>query len=118
MTQKKSKDTSNPKRLLTSALDRFAKQPHTIEKNGDTITKAEALAGLLWDYALGFTYTDVKTGKDMVERPKAWAIQLIYDRLEGKVPMQSEAGTAKPTASEKISGLSKTKINQLTEETE
>ena len=79
------------------------------------MTKGEALADLLWKYALGFSTEDPKTGKTVVEKPKAWAIQLIYDRLEGKVPIQTEVGIVKPTASERISDLSRDRINNMAE---
>ncbi len=78
------------------------------EANGDSrmVSKAEALAYMIWKDALG--HKQQVRGKDnvMVETiiaPVRAAQNIIFDRTEGRVPNISVEGADKLTAADKIS---------------
>lgn len=101
---------------LTKFLRQIAAEAQTLSDEGDTVTKAEALAKLLWMKALG--YVEDRRGDDgkvkqIIHTPESWAIQLIYERLEGKVaPSAGEEG-GKISAAEKVSDLNRNRINAM-----
>ena len=102
-------------RQLTKHLRELANETHDIDlDDGRVITKGEALARLLWGKALGET---IKTIDDQgvtheeIQKPASWAISMIYDRMEGKIP-QSVADSEKGmSAAERVSELVKTRLN-------
>jgi len=104
---------------LTKYLRQLAMEAESVADSGETITKAEALARLLWKKALGYSQMEWRGEADkrqMVEvyhPPESWAIQMIYERLEGKTPQATVDEAGKLTAAERVSELSKTRINAL-----
>lgn len=98
--------------ILSKFLRALALDMETSTDSGDPVTKAAALAALVWKHALGFTEEDVKTGEKTVNRPNWTAIGLLYDRIEGKVPVAVLDDTGKSLA-EKVSDLGKAKINAM-----
>ncbi len=100
---------------LTKHLRLLAMEAEGLSPDGDTETKAQALARLIWKRALG--YTDIRrTEKGTVEvncPPEVWAIQLVYERLEGKVANTAPEESGKLSAAERVSDLSKARINGL-----
>jgi ethanolamine utilization protein EutP (predicted NTPase) len=111
-----SMDDKTAKRVLTKALEALSTQAVTQNDDGEIITRAERLAELVWQYALGFTDTDVKTGKEVVHRPATWAIHLLFDRMEGRVVTKIVTkGKDKVSVADRVSELSKTSINRLAE---
>jgi hypothetical protein len=99
--------------VLTKFLRNLAAEIHTTADNGDPVTKAHALALVLWDRALGYEEQDPKNHNEKVRHnPEAWAIQLIYERLEGRSPV-AIADTKGSTVAQKVSELGKSKINAL-----
>lgn len=88
-----------------------------IDDDGNPLTRAEALALLLWKMSLG--YEEVVKDPDGAVRdvkhpPAAWAINLVYDRMEGKVPVSIEdVGAGRLTVAEKVSEVAKSRINTL-----
>ena len=73
-------------RKLTEHLRELAAEAESINDEGGVITKGEALARMLWAKALGYEETDPKTGVIEAHKPAAWAIQLLWDRMEGRTP--------------------------------
>lgn len=98
---------------LTKHLRTLAMEAETLSDDGTLITKAEALARALWKKALGFTETVVrdKGPEEVIHTPEAWAIQLIYERLEGKVANAAVDDGGKISAAERVSELSRNRIN-------
>lgn len=104
-------------KLLTDQLKKLAKETHTQGDDGALVTKAEALGVLVWKYALGAIETNVKDpDKRVVIKPQQWAIQLLYDRIEGRVPMALDPGIDKITPSQKIDEMRKKSLNALAED--
>lgn len=101
-------------RQLTKFLKELAMEAESIDDEGETITKGKALALLLFKKALG--YAEIREDDEGVKRetyhkPESWAIQYIYDRLEGRVPQAATDEKDGPTIADKIREISKAKAN-------
>lgn len=108
----------SPKQL-TRYLERLAEEMHTVEDGGDAVSKAEALAKLLWNKALGYTEQVLRDGAWVAvsHPPESWAIHLVYDRLEGRVTNSDKGGdtsTEKPVH-EKVADIAKARLNAAAE---
>jgi hypothetical protein len=87
-------------------------------------SKGERLAEILVDRAIGWkeevtVKTDVPGQVETTivqHKPERWAIEMCYDRLEGKTPQALADETTALTAADKVEELSKSRINALTEE--
>ena len=114
---KKSVPYSN--RELTRHLREIAAEINDeLGPNGEPITKGMALACILFHKALGSAkkiVDDEGRVTELREPPQAWAIQLIYDRLEGKVAPQIEENERPMTAEDKVRELVSKQLNVLTE---
>lgn len=100
---------------LTKFLRQLAMEAEGFSPSGDVMTKAEKLAQILWKKALGSKeMVSTEAGmREVTNAPEAWAIQMIYERLEGKVgPTAVEEG-GKVTAAEKVSELARDRINSV-----
>jgi len=77
------------------------------------VTKAEALAREIWKRALGYTSSEVKGSvlKETVHIPDKSMMVLIFDRLEGKVPILTGVGKKGVTAAERISVENTKRLN-------
>lgn len=122
--QKKSGPPSLPKkrkraryssRQLTLHLREMAAEIQTMNDEGDLITRGEALAALLWKKALGYESLDEESKEAIYHKPEAWAISLIWERMEGKAPVSIPDDKGVLTAADKISELVKSRINAITE---
>lgn len=101
--------------VLSKYLRALALDIETISPEGDPVTKAAALANLVWKHALGFkSPTDEKHPEkgETATPPAVWAIELLYNRIEGKIPVAvvEESGRS---LTEKVSDLGKAKANSL-----
>ena len=101
---------------LTKHLRALAAEIETSDDNFNLITRAEMLAMVVWKKALGWVEParmqgDVVLVKAAVHKPESWAIQLIYDRIEGKAPQAVPDAKGRLTAAEKVSELVKSKLN-------
>ena len=108
----------SPKQL-TRYLERLAEEMHTVEDGGKPLSKAEALAKLLWNKALGYTEQVLRDGTwaEVRHPPESWAIHLVYDRLEGRV---DSTGKGKDTdgekpVHEKVAEIAKARLNEAAE---
>lgn len=119
MAKPKSKPKYNS-RQLTNHLRELAAEVHDWEMEDDgegrVITKGEALARLLWQRALG--YDEVKVDDEGREKrikhdPAQWAIQLIYERMEGRSPQAIAEDENRRRAKDKVSDLAKARVNEL-----
>lgn len=101
-------------RELTQHLRALAAEAITIDNNGNVVTRGEKLASDLWERAIGYESKDPKDPDKIVKHaPEAWAIQLIYERMEGKSPtaLPDEAGGMKVT--DRVDELHKDRLNQM-----
>lgn len=106
------------KRRLTQHLRDLAEQVETFDEEGNTLTKGEVLAALLFKKALGWTERIIVKGEDdkvIHHKPEAWAIQYIWDRIEGKAPLAVSDVKQTLTAASKVDELVKARINSITD---
>lgn len=117
---KKTKKRRYNSRELTNHLRELAAEVHDwiMEEDGEgkVITKGEALANLLWERALG--YDEVKIDDEGNEKrirhePAQWAIQLVYERLEGRAPQAVTEDETRRKAKDRVDELAKQRINAL-----
>lgn len=103
-------------REVTKHLRQLAAEAHDWTEDG-VITKGEALAMLLWKRALG--WEEEKTNAEGISvvvkhEPAAWAIQLVYDRMEGKTPQAITEDETKVRAADRVRELAKSRMNDIT----
>lgn len=101
---------------LTRHLRALAAEIETSDDNGNPITRAEMLALVVWKKALGWIEParmqgDVVLVKEVIHKPESWAIQLIYERIEGKAPQAILDEKGRMTAAEKVGELARSKLN-------
>ncbi|KKN69817.1 hypothetical protein LCGC14_0437630 [marine sediment metagenome] len=85
------------------------------------VTKAEAIARHIWNVALGYVeevdiHKDgVKTGVKLeTHRPDKWAINIIWDRMEGRVGQaDAKASSDKASLADKVSEQGKKRLAQI-----
>ena len=115
-------------KLLSKFIREIASEIHddpVIKAKGEEavmLTKAEAIARYIWKVALGFEEeVDVldKNGKKIGIKsvrywPDKWAINMIWDRMEGRVGAADvKAGSDKATLAEKVSEQGKKRLGQI-----
>jgi hypothetical protein len=101
---------------VTKALQDLAMEAHDSAPDGTPLSKAQCLARLIWNKALGYKKMVVpKDGPPAeIEFPaEAWAINLVLDRLEGKLGPGVAEESAKTPIVDKVSDLAKRRINSL-----
>ena len=96
--------------LLSSFLRAIAQEQ---DKSG--VCKAEALARLIWNKALG--YKEVVEDADGVEvtitnDPDKDMIKLVYDRMEGKVSNAEETSDRERSLPDKVSDTNRDRLNK------
>ena len=111
------------KRAATVEITRLIRERgnefHTVDDDGNPLTRLQALALLVWKKALGWTETDPKTGTETVHSPDRGFITMIYDRLDGKMaPAVADTGKKKATLSDRVGEQSKKRLNSLAQEEE
>lgn len=106
------------KQVLSLHLRQLANEAIDVDpKDGDPITRAHKLAQLLWDKALGGTKMERNDQGQEVQvynRPESWAIQLVYDRLEGRVPNAADEDADRPRALERLREIARERVNAIT----
>jgi len=85
-------------------------QLRTVDGETQVITRVEALAELVWKRALGWI-EDLGGGKKTYHKPEPWAIQLIYERIEGRVPQVIPSEKSGATIADRVGDLGKQRIN-------
>lgn len=101
---------------LTEHLRQLAAEAHDWSEDG-IITHGEALAKLLWKRALGWTEKTVDeegNEKEVYHKPEAWAMQFVYERMEGKTPQSTPDDEGrKRRAKDDVRDLAKSRLNSL-----
>lgn len=101
---------------LSEELRKLATQVHTVKDDGTQVTKEEALAELVWEYALGWTEHFRDDSGNLCERkhpPVAWAMQYLYERLEGRAAVQAPDPESGLKAADKVRELVVGRLNSL-----
>ncbi len=102
-------------KLLTRFLEQIAEEKTELVKDPTTgedklVTKAEALARVIWNLALGSKEVDPKTGVETIFAPQQSKIGLIFDRIEGRAMPAGEDTKDKLTVAERVSEVGKKRI--------
>jgi hypothetical protein len=84
----------------------------TVEDGGKT--RAEILAEIVWKFALGWV-EDCGEGKTKIWPPAKWAIDLVYERAEGRPAQVGDSGNKKVDVSERIGQKTIDRLNKLAE---
>lgn len=105
--------------MLTKFLRSLAADVDDMNTEGDVVTKAESLAQLVWNHALGFwEKVDPDNPDKKIWRKPDWrAIALLFDRIEGKV-IASVPDDKGKTLQEKVTEIGKARANSLAEATQ
>jgi len=97
-------------KFLSAALRTLSQEAHDTD-GADVKTRAQCLAELVWNAALGYTKKVWSaTDECFAEKPIApqtWAINLIFDRLEGKAIPSEESSDGKPTLAKRVEKINK-----------
>lgn len=95
-------------KFLSNALRELSQEAHDTD-GSEPKNKSECLARFVWDAALGYTHMTVdKASGEAIERyhpPQQWAINLIFDRLEGKVTPSDEGAGQTATLAQRVEKL-------------
>lgn len=109
-------------KMLSKWVKEIADEVTEAVKDPDTgetrmATKAEAIARIMWQGALGYTETDVKTGKGVVHKPDKTFIGMIWDRVEGRVvPVVDKDKGQKASLADRVSDQAKRRLNTIATE--
>lgn len=103
-------------RALTTELRKLADEAVTVTDDGTPVTRAQQLAKILWDLALGGEkkirdeFGNLKT---VHQPPVAWAGQFMWERLEGKAQVAQNDNTDGVRAADKVAALAKERLNKM-----
>lgn len=104
-------------KALTNYIKELAVEVVDMSPSGDPVSRARKLAEAFWLKAIGGkTERTSDKGEKIViiEEPHAWAMQLIMERLDGKIPNAAPDDTGMKTrVAEKVSELSKKRANAM-----
>lgn len=116
MSKPKGTKTRYGTRDLTNHLRELAAEAHDWTEEKGMITKGQALAELLWNRALGYnekTISDAGVERVVKHEPLQWAIQLIYERLEGRATNFADEAKKKSGVRDKIDSMAKSRLNAI-----
>lgn len=104
-------------KALTNALRTLSEEVTTIDNAGEPLTRAQQLAEHVWRLALGWDETVVNphTGKkELIKHPPVpWAMQYMFERLEGKAPIAVQEENHGIKAVDKVRQLTVDRLNSL-----
>jgi len=103
-------------RALTTEVRKLAEEAFSVTDDGTPLTRAEALARLLWNMALGYSEKvrdEDGTLKTVIHPPVAWSVQYLYERLEGRPQTAIAEDDTRIRAADKVRELSKQRLNKM-----
>lgn len=109
MTEKERGHRTRAGKLLSSFIRQIAEEETEFIKDPDgndrMVTKAEALARLMWKKALGYVETKIVGGEETktTYHPDKQMIGMLYDRIEGRAPITVGDSDGKMTTAERVS---------------
>lgn len=95
--------------LLSKWLRQIAEEETEFIKDDDgedrMVTKAEAVARLIWRTALGYSEVKIENGKEITTNypPNRAMMNLLLDRIEGRAPVSTDMGKKKRSVADKVS---------------
>ena len=104
-------------KFLSQALRALASEAHDID-GSDTKSRAQCLAEFVWNSALGYKTKVIDKDGNLVDKeigPQTWAINLVFDRIEGKVPISEDSVLEGTSVASRVEEISKDNINDLAE---
>ena len=108
--------------LLSQFVRSIALEETELIKNTDgedrLVSKAEAVAQWLWKEALGYIQEivhDDGTKEKIIHQPDKWAIDHIWDRMEGRAPLMNPDKKDRRSIADRVSEQGKKRINALSE---
>lgn len=111
--------------LLSQFIRQIAVEETEFIKDSDgedrMVTKAEALARLVWQRALGYTEIRIPVSgppEDIIHPPDRVYVGMLWDRMEGRAPLMNPEKGNKRTIADRVSEQGKRRINQIVEENE
>jgi hypothetical protein len=96
-------------KFLSESLRQLAMEQHDID-GSDVLTRAQCLAKTVWEHALGHSYQErTSEGEMRVKkvRPQKWAIELILDRLEGRVSSTGDEANKSVSLTDRVEQINK-----------
>jgi len=101
--------------IRTIALEKTALVK--IDGEDQIVSKAEALARLVWNKALGYTEQKVIEGKltDVIHSPDKVMIALLWDRMEGRAPLMNPDKKDRRNIADRVSEQGKKRSNKIAE---
>lgn len=84
----------------------------SVDDDGNILSKAEVLARILVNKALG--YTEIRGGVEIPHPPERWAIELLYERMEGRTAAAEPEKPLEKTVAERVGKMAALSINALT----
>lgn len=109
MTEKERGHRTRAGKLLSTFIRQIAEEETEFVKGADgddrMVTKAEALARLMWKKALGYVETKTVGGEEThtIYHPDKQMIGMLYDRIEGRAPITVGDSDGKMTTAERVS---------------
>ena len=114
-------------KLLSKFIREIASEIHddpVVKAKGEDavmVTKAEAIARLMWKAALGYEETEdvykngIKIGiRPVIHKPDKTFIGMIWDRMEGRAAMiDAKSGSDKASLADKVSEQGKKRLSQI-----
>ena len=110
--------------LLSKWLRQIAEEETEFIKDNDgedrMVTKAEAIARLIWKKALGYSKTEIIKGEKIITHypPDRAMINMLLDRIEGRAPMSTDMGKKKRSIADKVSEQGTKRITNAGSKTE
>lgn len=108
--------------LLSQFVREIALEKTQLEKNIDgedkMVSKAEALARLIWKRALGYIeirINDDGTKTEIIHLPDRVYVAMIFDRMEGRAPLMNPEKGDKRSIADKVSEQGKKRSNKIAE---
>jgi len=106
--------------LLSQFVRDIALEETQFEKNiggkDKMISKAEALARLIWKRALGYIEEKVEddgTKTKIIHAPDRIMMAMIFDRMEGRAPLMNPDKKSGRTIADKVSEQGKKRSNKI-----
>ncbi len=117
MASKKGNSRAKANRLVSKYLSNMAKLEDACIDNGEEARmcmRAEKLAEIIWQNALGFKELDTKTDAEIIHPPSLSYMKILLERLEGKVQDVS-ATKSKKSMADRVAETTKSQINDIAE---
>lgn len=118
MAEKKKKNSrTKANRLVSKYLTEMAKIEDAFIGDGEDdrmCTRAEALAQIIWTYAMGFKEVNIKTGAEITHGPNLSYMKILLERMEGKIQDVS-ATRSKKSIADRVKATTKSRLNDIAE---